>query len=197
MAPSLQLSLGRSLNPESSDTGGLVGPDWSADALSTRKLQMLRRAAATRIVDVLGDPNTPRVPPRAPPAPPIPPPSLPTPAYPPDWPPPPPPSPPAPPFPPPPPPSPPPPSVAAVELAWKVAVLGPATLLAWGGAAYVLSRCGRLCAGSSHLKHRQLGDDADGAPAALAYRSTSIRNHQPKRGSSLALGLGREVSRGL
>jgi len=127
------------LNPDSADTGGILGPGWVPNALTTRKVNMLRRARVTRIVDLFPGVSFPRLPPSMPPEPPAVPP---TPAYPPDWPPPSPPSPPSPPFPPesPPPPNPsPPPDPEIRKLAWRVGLAGPAVLVIWFVLAYICS----------------------------------------------------------
>ena len=96
-----------SLNPNSRDTGGLLGQMWQTEghsALSTRKLSLLSQIPGTRILSLLDG-----IPPLPPPLPP---------------------------FPPPPPPPPLPPSALRVVLAWLASVCTPLLLLGWLYAAY-------------------------------------------------------------
>ena len=102
-----------SLNPDSRDTGGLLGPGWRPDELSTAKLALLADAAATRVFDVLVGPSMPpslAARPRPPPTPPSPPPL--PPALP--W----------------------APSAGRVALAWLASVAAPLALLAGLACAY-------------------------------------------------------------
>ena len=109
-----------SLNPDSRDTGGLLGAQWQREgpsALSSRKMQLLSRVRATRVFSLVDG-----LPPIAPPNPPTPP---------------------------PPPPPPPPLSSVRIMWAWLASVVVPLLLLFWMWMAYQFQGAFALMPGDS------------------------------------------------